>query len=51
MITAGSFRIGNTTQFTPYERQGLCKRIKVPLKIDYKNLSENLTDTKFDENL
>jgi hypothetical protein len=33
VLNWNSFSIGDTTNFTPYIRNGLCKNIKIPKKI------------------
>ena len=53
IININSFYIGDTTMFTSYERNGLAKLVKLPIKLKFNSLEEcNLKDkVLFDENL
>lgn len=38
VVNAGSFKIGDTRHFTHYQRQGLCKQLKIPANIAFQDL-------------
>jgi ubiquitin-activating enzyme E1 len=40
VINVNSFKIGDTTKFSPYVRGGLAKNLKAPVEINFKSLKE-----------
>lgn len=40
VINWNSFLIGDTRNFKPYIRNGICKNIKLPKKVDYKSFKD-----------
>ena len=49
VINWNSFKIGDTRNFKPYIRNGLCKNIKLPQKSSFKSFKECMED--FNANL
>lgn len=49
VINWNSFKIGDTRNFKPYVRNGLCKNIKMPKKVAFKSFKESLEN--FNENI
>lgn len=41
-VSPYSFSIGDTTNFTPYTRQGIVELVKVPLKFEFRSLDDAL---------
>ena len=35
VLTAFSFSVGDLSAYSPYERQGLCKQVKIPVKVPF----------------
>ncbi len=42
-MTAFSFSVGDLSGYSPYERQGLCKHVKIPVKLPFRSLSQCLS--------
>lgn len=38
-----SFKIGDTSQFSDYHRQGICEQVKVPKQLAFKTFTKSLT--------
>ena len=49
VINWNSFKIGDTRNFKPYIRNGICKGLKMPKKVSFKSFEECLEN--FSENV
>ena len=43
VLSPTSFTIGDTSSFSPYERNGIAEQVKVPQQLKFKSLKETLT--------
>jgi len=48
VINANSFSIGDTRMFGPYERDGTCKLVKMPVKLTFQSLETVLESPVLD---
>lgn len=53
VVNVNSFRIGDTRGYGKYVRNGLCKNLKLPIKVQFKSMQDSLVakDAPFDPNL
>ena len=51
-INASSFKIGDTTKYTPYQGNGLAKQIRLPISLKFQSLQQSLNEKiPFDPNM
>jgi ubiquitin-activating enzyme E1 len=51
VINQYSFEIGNTTEYSPYEVDGLARNMKIPIKVEFKSFEESIKLCNIDDNL
>lgn len=51
IINKNSFKIGDTTQFTEYQGNGLVKNLKIPIEVSFKSYEESIKIMNIDSNL